>query len=49
VDVSRQGGKEPSQNAFGADLTKQQGAMTANWYAPSMYNIVKRTDGTCIS
>ena len=41
-DVSRQGGKAPSQNAFGADLTKQQGAMTADWYAPSMYNIVKQ-------
>ena len=41
-DVSRQGGKAPSQNAFDVDLAKQQGALTANWYAPSMYNIVKQ-------
>jgi arsenite oxidase large subunit len=41
-DVNRQGGKAPAQNAFGADLSKQQGTMTADWLAPSMYNIVKQ-------
>jgi arsenite oxidase large subunit len=41
-DVNTQGGTSPSDNAFGADLSKQQDAMTPNWYAPSMYNIVKQ-------
>jgi arsenite oxidase large subunit len=40
--VDRQGGPKPSENVFGADLTEQQGAMTPNWFAPSMYNIVKQ-------
>jgi arsenite oxidase large subunit len=40
--INRQGGPAPSQNKFGVDLSKQQEAMTANWYAPSMYNIVKQ-------
>ena len=40
--VNQQGGVAPSQNAFGADLTKQQEAGTEAWYAPSMYNIVKQ-------
>ncbi len=41
-DIDRQGGTAPSLNAFGADLSQQQGAMTANWFSPSMYNIVKQ-------
>jgi arsenite oxidase large subunit len=40
--VDRQGGPKPGQNAFGADLSEQQGAMTPNWFAPSMYNIVRQ-------
>jgi arsenite oxidase large subunit len=40
--VDRQGGPKPGQNVFGADLSEQQGAMTPNWFAPSMYNIVKQ-------
>ena len=40
--TNKQGGTAPSQNKFGADLSKQQSAETANWYAPSMYNIVKQ-------
>jgi arsenite oxidase large subunit len=41
-DVNRQGGTAPEQNKFGVDLSQQQGADTAAWYAPSMYNIVKQ-------
>ena len=41
-DINQQGGPAPSQNKFGVDLAKQQEAMTANWYAPAMYNIVKQ-------
>src|SRR5580700_8776790 len=41
-DINQQGSPAPSQNKFGVDLSKQQDAMTANWYAPSMYNIVKQ-------
>lgn len=41
-DVNRQGGMAADRNAFGADLTKQQDAETANWFSPSMYNIVKQ-------
>ncbi len=40
--TNKQGGTAPDQNKFGADLGKQQPAETANWYAPSMYNIVKQ-------
>ncbi len=40
--IDRQGGPKPSENIFGADLSEQQGAMTPNWFAPSMYNIVKQ-------
>lgn len=40
--VNKQGGTAPSQNVFGVDLSKQQGAETEAWYAPSMYNIVKQ-------
>ncbi|MEQ9609239.1 MAG: arsenate reductase (azurin) large subunit [Kiloniellaceae bacterium] len=42
--VNKQGGTAPGQNAFGVDLSEQQGAETEAWYAPSMYNIV-RQDG----
>lgn len=41
-DVNKQGGTAPAQNKFGVDLSKQQGAETPAWYAPSMYNIVKQ-------
>ena len=40
--VDRQGGTKPGQNVFGADLAEQQGAMSPNWFAPSMHNIVKQ-------
>jgi arsenite oxidase large subunit len=41
-DVRYEGGPAPSDNKFGVDLSKQQAADTAAWYAPSMYNIVKQ-------
>ncbi len=41
-DANQQGGTAPGENVFGADLSKQQEAMTPNWYSPSMYNIVKQ-------
>ena len=41
-DVNRQGGTAASDNKFGVDLAKQQGAETEAWYSPSMYNIVKQ-------
>ncbi|HVZ52776.1 MAG TPA: arsenate reductase (azurin) large subunit [Pseudolabrys sp.] len=40
--TNKQGGTAPSANKFGVDLSKQQEAETAAWYAPSMYNIVKQ-------
>ena len=40
--TNKQGGTAPSENKFGVDLSKQQSAETAAWYAPSMYNIVKQ-------
>ncbi|MGN6537665.1 MAG: arsenate reductase (azurin) large subunit [Mesorhizobium sp.] len=40
--VNRQGGVEPSANAFGVNLAEQQAAETDAWYALSMYNIVKQ-------
>lgn len=40
--VNQQGGTAPGENKFGIDLSKQQGADTADWYSPSMYNIVKQ-------
>jgi arsenite oxidase large subunit len=40
--VNKQGGTDPSENKFGVDLSVQQDAETPNWYAPSMYNIVKQ-------
>ena len=33
---------QPGQNAFNADLTKQQGQLATAWFSPSMYNIVKQ-------
>ena len=41
-DLSKQGGTAPGDNAFGADLSKQQGADSGTWYQPSMYNIVQQ-------
>lgn len=41
-DINKQGGIEPGQNKFKADLSKQEGADSAAWYSPSMYNIVKQ-------
>jgi arsenite oxidase large subunit len=40
--VNRQGSTSPKNNKFGVDLSRQQGAESEAWYAPSMYNIVKR-------
>ncbi len=40
--TNKQGGTAPDQNKFSVDLGKQQPAETANWYSPSMYNIVKQ-------
>ena len=41
-DARYEGGTAPAENKFGVDLSKQQDAETAAWYAPSMYNIVKQ-------
>ncbi|WP_342240335.1 arsenate reductase (azurin) large subunit [Inquilinus sp. OTU3971] len=41
-DVNRQGGTGPSENAFGADLSRQQEAETAAWFSPAMYNIIQQ-------
>ena len=41
-DTRYEGGTAPGANKFGVDLSKQQEADTAAWYAPSMYNIVKQ-------
>ena len=40
--VNKQGGTDVADNAFSVDLAVQQDAETPNWYAPSMYNIVKQ-------
>ena len=40
--VNKQGGTAPGENKFGIDLSKQQGADTADWYSPSMYNVVQQ-------
>ena len=40
--VDRQGGPHPSQNLFGADLTRQQGAQSEAWFSPSMHNVVQQ-------
>jgi arsenite oxidase large subunit len=41
-DVNKQGDRSPSQNFFGADLSKQQEPETTSWFSPAMYNIVKQ-------
>ena len=41
-DMDKQGTTDPSGNKFGVDLSKQQGAETEAWYAPSMYNVVRQ-------
>jgi arsenite oxidase large subunit len=41
-DTRYEGGTAPADNKFGVDLSKQQEAETAAWYAPSMYNIVRQ-------
>ena len=43
-DIDKQGTTDPAGNKFKVDLSKQQGAETEAWYAPSMYNVV-RQDG----
>lgn len=40
--INKQGGFDAKSNKFGIDLSNQQGAETAAWYAPSMYNVVKQ-------
>ncbi len=40
--ANRQGGTDPSENAFGVDLSRQQPAESEAWYTPSMYNLVKQ-------
>ncbi|WP_029010077.1 arsenate reductase (azurin) large subunit [Azospirillum halopraeferens] len=45
--IDAQGGPEPGRNALGEDLSRQQGAESGAWYAPSMYNVVKR-DGKLV-
>ncbi|ETX27062.1 arsenate reductase (azurin) large subunit [Roseivivax isoporae] len=40
--LNRQGGTAPNQNKFGVDLSAQQFQDTEAWYAPSMYNVVKK-------
>ena len=40
--TNKQGGMAADENKFGVDLSKQQPAETAAWYAPSMYNIVRQ-------
>ncbi len=41
-DARYEGGTHATDNKFGVDLSRQQEAETAAWYAPSMYNIVKQ-------
>lgn len=40
--INKQGGYDTKSNKFGVDLSRQQGAETEAWYAPSMYNIVRQ-------
>jgi arsenite oxidase large subunit len=40
--MNGQGGTPPNNNKFGVDLSEQQPAETANWYSPSMYNIIRQ-------
>lgn len=41
-DLSKQGGTAAADNAFGVDLSQQQGAESEAWYQPSMYNVVEQ-------
>ena len=47
--VNKQGGTAPDQNIFGVDLSQQQEAGTAAWYAPRCTTSSSRTAATCIS
>ncbi|WP_018701104.1 arsenate reductase (azurin) large subunit [Amorphus coralli] len=40
--ANKQGGTDPQENVFGADLAQQQYADSETWYTPSMYNMVKQ-------
>ncbi len=40
--INTQGGTAPGENAFGVDLSEQQGALSGEWYNPAMYNIVEQ-------
>jgi arsenite oxidase large subunit len=42
-DARYEGGTAPGDNKFGVDLSKQQPADTAAWYAPAMHNIVRQS------
>ena len=41
-DINEQGGTRPITTSSTSTLPNSKSAMTANWYAPSMYNIVKQ-------
>ncbi|MBP2316487.1 arsenate reductase (azurin) large subunit [Azospirillum soli] len=45
--IDREGGVRPDQNAFGEDLTQQQGAESPAWYNTAMYNVVQQ-DGKLV-
>ena len=40
--ISEQGGPAADDNAFGVELGEQQGADSAGWYNPAMYNVVEQ-------
>jgi arsenite oxidase large subunit len=40
--INRQGGTPAGENAFGIDLSEQQGALSGAWYNPAMYNVVEQ-------
>ena len=40
--VNREGGTAPSENASGADYSRQQPAQSPAWYSPAMYNLVRQ-------
>ena len=40
--ISEQGGPAAGDNAFGVELGEQQGADSAGWYNPAMYNVVEQ-------
>jgi anaerobic selenocysteine-containing dehydrogenase len=42
IRSNKQGGTAPDQNVFGVELSQQQPAEIAAWYAPSMCKIVKQ-------